>query len=257
MSTGTTTQSKSPSGERRERNDEPHHEASALRRLSAEVVGTYFLVIAAAGTDMAADLHPGDVPLAVRAVAPALVVAAMIYTLGAVSGAHFNPAVTVAFAVRTVFPWRWVPAYLTAELAGAIAAAATLQVIFDPSGHQGTTYPHGTARQSVAMEILLTTLLVTVALSVAARHRLLGPTAPLAVGATIAAAGMVGITISGASMNPARSLGPAIVAHISADQWIYVVGPLIGACIGALVVTVCQGWPRREEEEAAEGEDNE
>ena len=99
----------------------------------------------------------------------------MIYSLGAVSGAHFNPAVTVAFAVRTVFPWRWVPAYLAAELAGAIAAAATLQVIFDPSGHQGTTYPHGTARQSLAMEILLTTLLVTVALSVAARHRLLGP----------------------------------------------------------------------------------
>ena len=129
-------------------------------------------------------------------------------------------------------------------------------MIFDPSGHQGTTYPHGTARQSLAMEILLTTLLVAVALSVAARHRLLGPTAPIAVGATIAAAGMIGITVSGASMNPARSLGPAIVARISADQWIYVVGPLIGACIGALVVTLCQGWPRSEEEEAAEGEDN-
>ena len=241
MSTSTTNRHDSPS---LERGDEPHREVSGLRRLSAEVVGTYFLVIAAAGTDMAADLHPGELPLAVRAVAPALVVAAMIYSLGAVSGAHFNPAVTVAFAVRTVFPWRWVPAYLAAELAGAIAAAATLQVIFDPSGHQGTTYPHGTARQSLAMEILLTTLLVTVALSVAARHRLLGPTAPIAVGATIAAAGMIGITVSGASMNPARSLGPAIVARISADQWIYVVGPLIGACIGALVVTLCQGWPR-------------
>ncbi len=253
MSTSTTNRHDSPS---LERSDEPHREVSGLRRLSAEVIGTYFLVIAAAGTDMAADLHPGELPLAVRAVAPALVVAAMIYSLGAVSGAHFNPAVTVAFAVRTVFPWRWVPAYLAAELAGAIAAAATLQVIFDPSGHQGTTYPHGTARQSLAMEILLTTLLVTVALSVAARHRLLGPTAPIAVGATIAAAGMIGLTVSGASMNPARSLGPAIVARISADQWIYVVGPLIGACIGALVVTLCQGWPRSEEEEAAEGEDN-
>jgi len=236
--------------------DTPHHEASGLRRLSAEVVGTYFLVIAAAGTDMVADLHPGEAPLAVRAVAPALVVAAMIYALGAVSGAHFNPAVTLAFAVRTVFPWRWVPPYLAAELAGAIAAAATLQVILDPSGHQGTTYPHGTARQSLAVEALLTTLLVVVALSVAARHRLLGPTAPIAVAATIAAAGMIGISVSGASMNPARSLGPAIAAHISADQWIYVAGPLIGACVGALIVTLCQGWPRTEEEEAAEGEDN-
>src|SRR4029077_20280332 len=99
-------------------------------------------------------------------------------------------------------------------------------------------YPHGTARQSLAMEILLTALLVTVALSVDARHRLLGPTAPIAVGATIAAAGMIGLTISGGSMNPARSLGPAIAARITADQWIYVVGPLIGASIGALVVTL-------------------
>ena len=254
MSTATDLRSRQDAsrGER----DTPHNVASGLRRLCAEVIGTYFLVIAAAGTDMVADLHPSEIPLALRAVAPALVVAGMIYAFGAVSGAHFNPAVTVAFAVRTVFPWRWVPAYLAAELAGAIAAAATLQVIFDPSGHQGTTYPHGTATQSLAMEVLLTTLLVTVALSVAARHRLLGPTAPIAVAATIAAAGMIGISISGASMNPARSLGPAIAARISADQWIYVVGPLIGACIGALIVTLCQGWPRSEEVEAAEGEDN-
>ena len=180
----------------------------------------------------------------------------MIYALGAVSGAHFNPAVTVAFAVRTVFPWRWVPAYLAASCTGAIAAAVTLHVILDTSGHAGTTFPHGTARQSLAMEVLLTTLLVTVASSVAARHRLLGPTAPIAVGATIAAAGMIGISVSGASMNPARSLGPAVAAHVSADQWIYVIGPLIGAVIGALLVTLCQGWPRSEEEEAAEGEDN-
>ena len=254
MSTATSLRSRQDAP--RDERDTPHKEASGLRRLSAEVIGTYFLVIAAAGTDMVADLNPGEVPLAVRAVAPALVVAAMIYALGAVSGAHFNPAITVAFAVRTVFPWRWVPAYLAAELAGAIAAAATLQVIFDPSGHQGTTYPHGTATQSLAMEVLLTTLVVTVALSVAARHRLLGPTAPIAVAATIAAAGMIGISISGASMNPARSLGPAIAAHISAEQWIYVVGPLIGACVGALIVTMCQGWPRSEEVEAAEGEDN-
>ena len=229
-------------------------QARAVRRLAAEVIGTYFLVIAAAGTDIVADLHPGDLPVAVRAVAPALVVAAMIYALGSVSGAHFNPAVTVAFAVRTVFPWRWVPSYIGAELLGAVAAAATLHVILEPIGHEGTSYPRGTAAQSVGMEILLTTLLVAVALSVAARHRLLGPDSAIAMGATIAAAGLIGIAVSGASMNPARSLGPAVVAGVGADQWIYVVGPLVGACVGAVIVTICQGPPKREEVEAAEGD---
>jgi glycerol uptake facilitator-like aquaporin len=143
-----------------------------------------------------------------------------------------------------------------AELTGAIAAAATLHVILDPVGHQGTSYPKGTRGQSLGMEILLTTLLITVALSVAARHRLLGPQSAIAMGATIAAAGIIGIAVSGASMNPARSLGPALVAGISADQWIYVVGPLAGALIGVAVVTVCQGPPKSEEAEAAEGDDN-
>jgi aquaporin Z len=236
--------------------DDRKREAAPVRRLAAEVVGTFFLVTAAAGADMVADLHPGELPTPVRAIAPALVVAAMIYTVGSVSGAHFNPAVTVAFAVRSVFPWRWVPAYVAAELTGAVAAAATLHAVLDPIGHEGTTYPKGTTGQSLGMEILLTTLLVTVALSVAARHRLLGPDSAIAMGATIAAAGLIGIAVSGASMNPARSLGPALVAGISADQWIYVVGPLAGALIGVAVVTVCQGPPRREEAEAAEGDDN-
>ncbi len=236
--------------------DDRTREAAPVRRLAAEVLGTFFLVTAAAGADMVADLHPGELPTPARAIAPALVVAAMIYAVGSVSGAHFNPAVTLAFAVRSVFPWRWVPAYVAAELAGAVAAAATLHVVLDPIGHEGTTYPKGTTGQSLGMEILLTTLLVTVALSVAARHRLLGPDSAIAVGATIAAAGLIGIAVSGASMNPARSLGPALVAGVSADQWIYVVGPLAGAFIGVAVVSVCQGAPKPEEAEAAEGDDN-
>ena len=224
------------------------------RRLAAEVVGTYFLVTAAMGADVVADLHPGAVSSASRAVAPALVVAAMIYALGHVSGAHLNPAVTCAFATRGVFRWRHVPVYVAAQLLGAVIAAAVLHLTLQPIGHQGTTYPHGTLPQSLGMEVVLTMLLVFVILNAAHQHRLLGPNAALPVGATIAAAGLVGLAISGASMNPARSLGPALVAGIAHDQWIYVVGPLIGALLGVLITRICHGPPRDEEEEAAEGQ---
>ena len=145
---------------------------------------------------MIADLHPGQVSPAARAIAPALVVMAMIYALGSVSGAHFNPAVTVAFAARRAFPWRWVTPYIAAQLAGAVAAAAVLHGLLSPPGHQGTTYPHGPTGQSLGMEILLTTLLVVVILHAATEHRLLGPDAALPTCATIAAAGFVGLAIS-------------------------------------------------------------
>jgi MIP family channel proteins len=225
-----------------------------VRRLVAEVVGTFFLVVAAAGSDMVADLHPGQVSSSARAIAPALVIAAMIYAFGSISGAHFNPAVSVAFTVRGVFPWRWLPAYVAAQLAGAVAAAGLLHLLFAPSGHQGTTYPHGSVAQSFGLEVLLTALLVVVVVNAANQHRLLGPEAALPVGATIAAAGLVGLAISGASMNPARSLGPAIVAGIGRDQWIYVVGPLIGAVVAIGIVTLSRGGPKSDEREAAEGE---
>jgi aquaporin Z len=234
----------------------PKAEAGLVRRLTVEVVGTYFLVIAAAGGEIVAELHPGQVSAAARALAPALVVAAMIYAFGSVSGAHFNPAVTVAFAARTVFPWRYTPAYVAAQLAGAVAAAGTLHLLLSPIGHEGTTYPRGAAAQSLGMEVLLTTLLVVVILSAATQHRLLGPDAALPVGATIAACGLIGSAVSGASMNPARSVGPAIVAGIGHDQWIYIVGPLAGAMIAVAVTSAIHGPPKREEREAAEGSQN-
>jgi len=243
-------------GERASSPHEADREAGALRRLAAEVVGTFFLVAAAAGADIVADLHPGHVSDAARAVAPALVVAAMIFAFGSVSGAHINPAVTVAFATRRVFPWRWVPPYIGAQLGGAIAAAGVLHLLFSPKGHQGTTYPHGPVGQSLGMEIVLTSLLVIVILSAATEHRLLGPDAALPTGATIAAAGLVGLSVSGASMNPARSLGPAIVAGIGQGQWVYVAGPLIGGLVAVAVVTLCRGAPASEEQDAAEGDKN-
>jgi aquaporin Z len=231
-------------------------EAGPLRRLAAETVGTFFLVIAAAGVNIVSELHPGEVPAAARAVAPALVVAAMIYALGSVSGAHLNPAVTLAFAARTVFPWRWVPAYVAAEIAGALGAAGVLHLLFDPTGHQGTTYPRGTVAESLGLEILLTALLVFVILSVATQHRLLGPDAALPTVATIVAAHFVGMSVSGASMNPARSLGPAIVAGTSQDQWIYVIGPCIGALVATALATICHGLPDEEERDAAQGDES-
>lgn len=230
--------------------------AGSLRRLAAETVGTFFLVTVAAGVGIVGDLHPGEVSTATRAVAPGLVVAAMIYALGSVSGAHLNLAVTLAFAVRTVFPWRWVPAYIAAELVGALGAAGVLHVLFDPVGHEGTTYPRGAVAESLGLEILLTALLVFVIFSVATQHRLLGPDAALPTAATIVAAHFVGLPISGASMNPARSLGPAIVAGIGHDQWIYVVGPCVGALAAAAIASLCHGSPEEEERDAAQGDEN-
>ena len=180
-------------------------------------------MIVSAGVGIVSELHPGEVPTSARAVAPGLVVAALIYALGSVSGAHFNPAVTLAFAARTVFPWRWVPAYIGAELAGAIGAAGVLHVLFDPTRHEGTTYPHGDVAESLGLEILLTALLVFVILwGVATLWRLQVPDVLQALtAATIVAAHFVGLSVSGASMNPARSLGPAIVSGMGHDQWIW------------------------------------
>jgi aquaporin Z len=233
---------------------EPDTDPALLRRLTAEAAGTFFLVCAAAGADIINELHPGQVPIPARAIAPALIVTAMIYSFGSISGAHLNPAVTIAFAARTVFPWRWVPAYIAAELAGAVAAAATLHMLFDPGGNQGTTHPTGGQWQSFGFETLLTLLLITVILSTATQHRVVGPDAAIPVGATIASAGLLGIAISGASMNPARSIGPAVVAGVGQDQWIYVTAPIVGALCAALLVTIIHGRPKAEEEESAAGE---
>ena len=165
---------------------------------------------------------------------------------------------TVAFAVRGVFAWRWVPVYVAAQLAGAIGAAIVLRLVLSPGGqgHEGTTQAGGSLAQSFWLEVVLTALLVTVILNAATEHRLLEPDAALPTGATIAAGGLVGIAVSGASMNPARSLGPAIVARIGDGQWIYVVGPLLGALIGVGITAVTHGRPSHDETDAAMGDRN-
>src|SRR4051812_21073679 len=229
--------------------------AEVARRLLAEFAGAFALTAVAAGTDMAAALFPDAVGEVNRALAPGMLVMAFIYAFGDASGAHFNPAVTAAFALKRLFPWGWVPFYWAAQLAGALVAAVVLRTLLGDVGHNGATLPHVGLYASLVIEILLTWILVTVILGTADRSRLVGTEAAIAVGATISLCGLFARTLSGASMNPARSLGPAIVGGQLGDQWIYVVGPFIGAAIAVVITMLLHGTsPQdRKQVEAAKG----
>lgn len=207
---------------------------SLLRRAGAELIGTYALVTAGCGAIMV-NTFTGALTHVGVALTFGLIIMVMIAAAGHLSGAHFNPAVTLAFATTRHFPWREVPAYLTGQLVGAIAGALTLLVLFGPVANLGVTLPAGGVWQSFGLEILLTAVLMFVIISVATDTRAVGALAALAIGFTVALDAMWGGPISGASMNPARSLGPALVSGMWTDQWIYVVAPVVGALAGALV----------------------
>jgi MIP family channel proteins len=223
-----------------------------LRRMLAEGLGTFALTAVDAGGAMVASLDSG-VSFAARSAASGLLVASMSYALSNVSGAHFNPAVTLGFALRRVFPWRFVPGYWLAQVVGAVLAAIVLRQILGPIALLGTTEPSVGPGAAVAMETLLTFLLVTVILSTATRFKVLAPIAPLASGATVALCGLFSRPITGASMNPARSLGPALVSLHFEGYWVYVVGPTCGAFLAFLTVSLVHPRHHQEEREAAEG----
>jgi MIP family channel proteins len=247
----------SPGGDhRRLTSDVARHDGDDtwVRRLGVETIGTFLLVFVSAGVGMVAYLHPDQVSTGARIVAPALALTALIFAFGGASGAHFNPAVTLAFAVRSVFPWRWLPGYVLAQMVGAVAAAGVLAVMLPGAIDHGVTSPTGSVAQAFWFELVLMALRVVVVLNTASEHRLLGSDAALASGATLAAGGFIGIAISGASMNPARSLGPAIVAGVSDHQWLYVVAPCIGAVIAVGVMVICHGAVERAERDAAQGD---
>jgi aquaporin Z len=214
---------------------------SLSRRLAAEVIGTVALVFVAVGADAAAAITGGAVGTAARAVAPALMVAALIYAIGDVSGAHFNPVVTAAFATKRLFPPRLVPAYWLAQLIGAVAGALVVRVLLGAAVEAGVSTPHVSPSSAVGLEAVLTLLLVSVILGTADRHRIVGADAALAVGATIALCGLVALPLEGASMNPVRSLGPALVTGQLSDVWIYVIGPFVGAGLAVAVDLVIDG----------------
>lgn len=237
--------------------DVPRNDVAGLgRRLIAEAFGTMALVVVAVGADAAAVVTDGEVGFAARAVAPALLVAAMIYAIGDVSGAHFNPVVTAAFALKRLFPVRLVPLYWVAQALGGIAGALLVRALLGAAVEAGVSTPHVPAGSALGFEVVLTMLLVTVILGTADRHRIVGTEAALAVGATIALCGLVALPLEGASMNPARSLGPAIVTGRSADLWIYVVGPLVGAAAAVVLNAILHGSSGRDPEarRAAQGE---
>jgi aquaporin Z len=246
---------------RKEQTQDEHEErfdpVAEMRSLVAEFCGAFFLTAVAAGGEMVAAISGGQVSSAARAVAPGLVVLALIYAVSDVSGAHFNPAVTLAFALRRDFPWWRVPGYWLAQLCGAIVAALGLRALLGPVEHLGATRPHAGPATSLIVEIFLTCLLVSVILGTAARTSKVGTDAALAVGATIALCGLVAAPLSGASMNPARSLGPALVAGELSDAWIYIAGPALGGLLAVALAAFLHtdGDPR--EEEAASGEQQE
>jgi len=231
-----------------------HAEATTARRLGAELLGTWALTTVAAGGVMIGALSGGEVGPSARVVAPALLVMALIYVLGPLSGAHFNPAVTLAFALRRDFPWRRVPVYWAVQIGGAVLAVLLLQAILGPVGDLGATRPHHGTLAAFGMETVLSVLLVTVILGTATNHHLVGHNAALAVGATIALDGLFAAPISGASMNPARSLGPALVSGHLADAWIYVAGPLLGALVAVGVAWLLRGGTTPDAVEAASGD---
>jgi len=214
------------------------------RRLFSELLGTYLLVIAAVGGGMVNARFGGHaVPEPARVVAPALMVMAVILFMGAVSGAHLNPAVSIAFAMRGNFPWRRVPFYIVAQFAGAIFATWTLIGLIGRQGSAGLTLPGPGISTVTALlwEMLLTAGLVSVVLGTASGAQALGPIAAFAVAAYIALAGLFGAPVSGASMNPARSLGPALALGNWTSWWAYLVGPLAGAGIAVAIAYVLRG----------------
>jgi aquaporin Z len=225
-------------------------------RVIIEYLGTILLVLVAAGSGVI-NQYAGGAPIsrAAAVIAPGALVMALIYAWGPLSGLHINPAVTVAFAGRGVFPVRWVAPYIVAQLAGAVSAALFLQVMFGDVA-AGANVPIATSGgewKSMVMEIVLTTMLVTVILNTATGYRSIGHNAALAVGSTVALLGLFASPISGASMNPARSLGPDIVANDYDGWWVYVVGPVLGAIVAVMLVGLVRGVPDKEEREAAEG----
>jgi aquaporin Z len=183
-------------------------------------------------------------------------VMAAIYFMGAVSGAHINPAVTLAFATRGNFPWRRVPGYLVAQFMGAILAALLMRGVFGTVADLGATEPrHGvTEGAAVLLEIVLAAGLVNTVLGTASGARNIGTNAGIAVGGYVALAGLWASTFTGASMNPARSLGPDLVRADFTTTWIYVLGPIVGATIGVGFEWILKGPPTRHGSKAAQGE---
>jgi aquaporin Z len=220
--------------------DNPRQE---WRRLFSEVMGTFLLLLVAAGSGMMNAAFGDPISRTAAVVAPGLMVMAMILFMGRVSGAHFNPAVSVAFALRGDFPWRRVPGYIIAQFVGAVLAVLLLQAIIGESAANGATYPAQSTTDVAAflMEVILTFGLVSVILGTASGAQNVGIIGALGVGGYVALAGLWASPLSGASMNPIRSLAPDLVASDFTAYWVYLAGPLLGAAVAVVAAYMLRG----------------
>jgi aquaporin Z len=234
---------------------EPAHE---WRRLFSEAWGTFLLVVVAAGAGVVASLSGGAITLGMKVVAPGMMVMAVIYFMGAVGGAHLNPAVTLAFAARRNFPWNRVPGYIVAQFAGGIAAACFLRAMFGTVGLLGATVPGPGISdfKALIMEVLLTTGLVGTILGTASGARNIGSNGALAIGGYIALAGLWAAPVSGASMNPVRSFAPDLLRGDMSTTYIYIAGPIVGAMIAVGFEWILKGKPTAAGASAARGDLN-
>ena len=213
-----------------------------IKPLAAEFIGTFLLVLVATGVIMADELAGGQVSHLGIGLSTGMAVAVIIFALGHISGAHINPAVTIGFAIGGHFPWRTVPGYVIAQMAGGILASAVLLALLGSLAHQGANLPGVGVYQSLGFEVMLTFLLMLVIVAVASDSKAQGSLAAIAIGSTVGLEIIFAGPLSGASMNPARSLSPALIGWTWTSQWIYVVGPIAGAAIAALFY----GWIRED-----------
>ena len=212
------------------------------RRAGAEGLAAFALVFAGCGAIVANARYDEALGLVGIAMVFGLIIMAMVYATGHLSGAHINPAVTIAFTLTRHFPMRDAIAYVGAQVAGATAGALALLAVWpDTPANLGTTLPSVGTGSALVYEMLLTAFLMFVIMAVATDTRAVGAAAAIAIGATVGLDALFGGPVTGASMNPARALGPALVAGVWGDLWIYVVGPIVGAAAGALAYQVVRG----------------
>ena len=216
----------------------------SLRALVAEAIGTFALVFAGCGAIMV-DAKTGALGHVGVAITFGLVIMFGIYAVGHISGAHFNPSVTFAFALSRHFPWSRAVGYWGAQLIGAIAAAAVLRGSLGNIANVGVTLPSGSQGQSFLWELVMTFFLMFVIMAVATDTRAVGEAAAIAIGGTVGLDAMFGGPISGASMNPARSVGPALVSGNLHALWLYIVAPICGASLAALAYQFVRGEQTR------------
>ena len=211
-----------------------------IKPLAAEFIGTFLLVLVATGVIMADELSGGQVSHLGIGLSTGMAVAVIIFALGHISGAHINPAVTIGFAIGGHFPWRAVPGYVVAQMAGGVLASVVLLALLGSVANQGANLPGVGTSQALGFEVLLAFLLMLVIVAVTTDSKAQGNLAAIAIGSTVALEIIFAGPLSGASMNPARSLSPALIGWTWTSQWVYVVGPIAGAAIAAFFY----GWIR-------------